>query len=90
MPDLDDKGIDGVISDMSRFVKVIQKIYTEPQYTVSYPPVKKGMVVHRVFNTDMNEFMKAVDKNDGPNALQNAFRNFHKIAIKNEDDKRRK
>lgn len=83
-PKLTEKELSSLLSSIKRFVKVVQKIYTEPQAQITIKDFKEnGKVVRkRIINTDLEEFKKVFDRNKQKQDLAETFRKFHKSVTK--------
>lgn len=83
-PKLSEKDIPPLLNSFKRFVKVVQKIYTEPQAQITIKDFKvKGKVVRkRIISTDLEEFKKVFDKDKPRQDLIETFRKFHKSVTK--------
>ena len=84
-PNLKDKDLPYILSDIQRFVKVVQKIYTEPQAQVSYKDivVNGKKVKQRIFTTDLKEVMKVTEKEKQVHPLLTTLSKFTKEVSKN-------
>jgi len=83
-PKLSEKDIPPLLNSFKRFVKVVQKIYTEPQAQIIIKDFKEnGKIVRkRIINTDLEEFKKVFDKGKPRQDLIETFRKFHKSVTK--------
>ncbi|MBU1117557.1 hypothetical protein KKD37_01180 [Patescibacteria group bacterium] len=75
-PKLGEKDIPPLVNSFKRFVKVVQKIYTEPQAQIIIKNKK------RIITTDIKEFKKVFDKDNPKQDLLDTFRKFHKSVTK--------
>ena len=84
-PDLSDKDIPVVLNDIKRFVKVVQKIYTEPQSQITIREVEKDgkKVKQKVFTVDLDEFGKAIDKTKKINTFGEVYKKITGAAKNN-------
>lgn len=75
-----------IANDMVRFVKVIQRVYTEPQpkVTMSYRETDSGKEKDTHISTTMDEFEKLWVKPDGSGNMElgAAMRRLHEIATR--------
>ena len=85
-PNLSDKEIPSLLNSFKRFVNLAIKIYTEPQARVTYKDRKKGEKIKkdRIFNTDMGELSKVMDKKLEP--IEKVFQKFNKSVTKGKYD----
>lgn len=83
-PEVEDKDIPHLLSDIRRFVTVVQKIYTEPQAQIKYKEKKvNGKIVkYRVVETDIEEFGKVRGKSEKKIPLIEAIHRFNKTINK--------
>lgn len=63
-PGLNEKEKADLLIDIKKFVKVVQKMRTEPQFQISYREfeIKGEKVQYRISETDLEEFAKVLDK----------------------------
>ncbi|MFA6518242.1 MAG: hypothetical protein WCV93_01160 [Candidatus Shapirobacteria bacterium] len=90
-PGLSETDIAKLLGDMKRFVKVIKKVYTEPQARIYYRERLVGEKIHkdRVVETDLQEVMKLVDRSvNKPKDLLLLGRKLYK-AVNDDIHKRR-
>lgn len=78
-----------LLSGIKRFVNVVQKIYTEPQATITIKDKKEGnKTVHqRIISADLEEFKKVFDKNKTEQEAFTVMRKFHKSVTKDKYDR---
>jgi len=83
-PEIKDKDLPYLLNDIQRFVKVVQKIYIEPQAQISFKDISMGneKIKHRIINTDFIEFLKVADKNKQKQPLKELFKKFNKAVTK--------
>jgi hypothetical protein len=83
-PKLSEKDIPPLLSSFKRFVKVVQKIYTEPQAQIIIKDFKEnGKVVRkRIISTDLEEFRKVITKGKGPQLFSKTFDKLNKAVTK--------
>lgn len=83
-PSLNEKDIPSVLSSFKRLVKVVQKIYTEPQAQITIKDFKEnGKVVRkRIISTDLEEFRKVITKGKGPQSFSETFDKLNKAVTK--------
>jgi len=88
-PSVTDKDIPHLLSSFKRFVKVVQKIYTEPQAQVTIKDFKENgkNVRKKVFTTDIKELKKVFDKKEGPHDLLEVMRKLDKSLNKDKYDR---
>ncbi|QQG44417.1 MAG: hypothetical protein HYW86_00675 [Candidatus Roizmanbacteria bacterium] len=75
-PKLGDKDIPPLLSSFKRFVKVVQRIYTEPQAQIT---IKNKQ---RIITTDLEEFRKVITKGKGPQSFSETFDKLNKAVTK--------
>lgn len=83
-PNLTEKDLASLLNDFRRFVKVVHKIYTEPQAQFKIVAIKvKGKIFkQRVINTDIKEFKKVLNREEKSLELKEAFKRFNKTVTK--------
>ncbi len=93
-PKLTDTEIPEIINGIDRFVKLVQKIYTEPQAHIyikenraEIGKNKKGKSIYKITKTrmidaDLTELNKVRDKSNKKEDLLDTVRKFHKIVTK--------
>ena len=83
-PKLDEKDIPPLLSSFRRFVKVVQRIYTEPQAQITIKDFKEnGKIVRkRIISTDLEEFRKVITKGKGPQSFSKSFDKLNKAVTK--------
>jgi len=83
-PEVEDKDIPRLLSDIRRFVTVVQRIYTEPQFQIRYKEKKKNgkITKYRIVDTDIEEFGKVRGNNEPKIPLTEAIHRFNKIIDK--------
>lgn len=74
-----------VAVDLKRFVRVVHRIVTEPQFRVYYKENKSGKKVRKqkVVETDIKEFKKTLRGKKGM-SITKAFQNLEETVNKNE------
>ena len=84
-PEVADKDSPHLLKDIRRFVAVVHKIYTEPQYQrrVKEKKVKGKVVKYTVVDTDLEEFVKIKGKSETPIPLSEAIKRFNSVVKKN-------
>ena len=90
-PTLSETDIAKLLGDMKRFVRVIKKVYIEPQARIYYKErlVNKKIHKDRVVETDLQEVMKLVDRSvNEPKDLLLLGRKLYK-AVNDDIHKRR-
>lgn len=80
---LNENSVEPILSDLARFVKVVHKIYTEPQAQISYKT--KDEIDWRYIRMDYEELKKVWDKNPSL-SFQEAIKLFNKIVTKDQHD----
>lgn len=75
-PKLSEKDIPPLLNSFKRFVKVVQKIYTEPQAQIT---IKNKQ---RIITTDLEEFRKVIIKGKGPQSFSETFDKLNKAVTK--------
>lgn len=83
-PKLSEKDIPLLLNSFKRFVKVVQKLYTEPQAQITIKDFKEnGKVIRkRIISTDLEEFKKVFDKDKPRQNLTETFLKFNKSVTK--------
>jgi hypothetical protein len=83
-PNVEDNDIPPLLSDIKRFVTVVQKIYTEPQAQIKFKEKKvNGKIVkYKVVETDIEEFGKVRGKNETKIPIIEAIHRFNKAVNK--------
>lgn len=83
-PNVKDKDLPFLLNDIQRFVKVVQKIYTEPQASISIQEKKIGKktVKTKIYSTDMAEVKKVFDKTKSKQDILETMRKFHESVSK--------
>lgn len=83
-PKLSDKQVPHLLNNFQRFVRVVQKIYTEPQAQITIKEFKEeGKIVRkRVITTDLEEFRKVIIKGKGPQSFSKTFGKLNKAVTK--------
>jgi hypothetical protein len=83
-PKLSEKDIPPLLNSFKRFVKVVQKLYTEPQAQITIKDFKEnGKVIRkRIISTDLEEFRKVITKGKGPQSFSETFGKFNKAITK--------
>lgn len=86
-PELKDKEIPSLLNDIKRFVLVIQKIYTEPQYQrkIIEKTVEGKIVKVNTINIPLEEFAKVMGKDEPRLSLTVAKERLNKYISKNKD-----
>jgi hypothetical protein len=81
---LSEKDIPSLLNSFKRFVKVVQKLYTEPQAQITIKDFKEnGKVVRkRIITTDLIEFRKVITKGKGPQSFSETFEKLNKAVSK--------
>lgn len=88
-PQLTDTDIAAVLGDMARFVKVVQKIYTEPQAQFSIKEKKVGnkIVKQKIVTSDYEQLLKVRDKSKKRESLIELIKKFNKSVTKEKYDR---
>ena len=83
-PSLKEKDIPTVLNGFKRFVKVVQRIYTEPQAQITIKDFKENgkLVRKRIISTDLEEFRKVITKGKGPQSFSKTFDKLNKAVTK--------
>lgn len=85
-PELKDEELPLLLNNINRFVKVVQKIYTEPQYQsrIKEKKIDGKVIKYSVIDTDLEEFSKVKDKSETQIPLVDAIKRFNRV-VKNRD-----
>jgi hypothetical protein len=75
-PKLSETDIPPLLNSFKRFVKVVQKLYTEPQAQIT---IKNKQ---RIITTDLEEFRKVITKGEGPQSFSKTFDKLNKAVTK--------
>jgi len=83
-PQIKENDFSTLLSDIERFVRVVQKIYTEPQAQITIRDYEeKGKIVHKkVHSASFEELQKVFDKDKKEQNLIDSMRTFHKSVTK--------
>lgn len=83
-PKLSEKDIPQMLNSFKRFVRVIQKLYNEPQGHITIQDFKEdGKIVRKkVITSDFEELKKVFDKNKKQQDIIETFRKLHKSVTK--------
>lgn len=79
-----DKEIPPLLKEIRRFVAVVHKIYTEPQYQtrIKEKKVDGKIVKYTVIDTDLEEFAKIKGKSETQIPLNEAIKRFNSVVNK--------
>ncbi len=83
-PKLSEKETSFLLNSFKRFVKVVQRLYTEPQAQIIIKDQKVGdkIVRQRIITSDFEELQKVFDKSKPVQDLAESMRKLHKSITK--------
>ncbi len=83
-PKLTERDLSSLLNDFRRFVKVVHKIYTEPQaqFQIVEKEIKGKVTKLRVINTDIKELKKVLNKDEKSLSIEETFKRFNKAVTK--------
>lgn len=88
-PKMSDEETLEVLSGLTRFVKVVQKIYTEPQAQFSIKEKKVGnkTIKQQIITSDYEQLLKVRDKSKKKESLIGLIKKFNKAVTKDKYDR---
>ena len=83
-PNLTDKDVYSLLDGFKRFVKVVHKIYTEPQaqFTIKERKIGGKTIKNKVITADFAELKKVFDKAKKKHNIVEVFQKFEKAVTK--------